>query len=144
MAVYTLPTPKPFRPPSADPLELSGEDIMLTNKLEILSGDWRTVSGADAAKQSVIREGCANVGAQLRRPEWGMGVVQSLFHGMTKSQTETMITRVRNRMQRNPRIGRFLGAEVFRLSAARGLAVSIKYEPVGVKQPINTILKGTE
>ena len=142
MAKYTLPVVPPFRPALVNQNELSGEDIMLTDKLEISAGDWRTISGADAAEQSVRREASANTGALLRRPAWGMGVTQALFQSATKTVGDNIITRVRNRMQLNPRVGRFISADIIKLTSVSGSAVSIKYEPIGVKQPKTTVIKG--
>lgn len=142
MARYTLPPQPAFRPALVNQSELSGEDVMFTDGLQILSGDWRTVTGEHAAEQSVRREASSNVGALMRRPSWGMGVTQALFQNATKTIRDNIIARVRNRMQLNPRVGRFIGAELIKLSAVSGLAVSIQYEPVGVRQPQTTIIKG--
>lgn len=142
MATFILPTPHPLRPPAADPLDMAGEDILFISQFEVLAGDWRTVTGPIAAEQSVRREASANVGALLRRPEWGMGVAQSIMRNLTKSLTETLVTRVRRRMLANPRVGRFIKAETIRLPTGQGIALSIEYEPAGVKQSRTIELKG--
>lgn len=144
MARYTLPTPPPFRPAAPDPTEVSGEDVMFQGGLQISNGDWRTIAGDDSAEQSVIREASANVGAHLRRPEWGMGIVQELFQSVTQSRSQTLISRVRTRMVRNPRVGRFIGADIVRLPGVSGSAVSIKYEPVGVRSPKITVIRSAK
>lgn len=143
MPIYTLPEPREFRPPGADQLEVSGEDVMFGSGMEISAGDWRTVRGSDAAEQSVRRESCSTVGGLMRRPEWGMGATSTVFQGITRSMIDALVARVRNRMLANPRVGRFVGAEIVKLSGTRGLSLQINYEPVGVARPASVVLRGS-
>jgi hypothetical protein len=140
MAIYTLPPKRPFRPTPLDRHDLAGEDVMFTNRLEEAAGDFRTVTGRASVEQSVRREASANTGALIRKPEWGMGVTQALFQNSSQSVRDGLITRVRTRMLKNPRVGRFIEAEVIKLSAASGLAIVIRYDPVGVREPIVTVI----
>lgn len=139
MAVYTLPE-QTTSAPSAPVTEISGEDVMFRDGMEIGAGDWRTVRGADAAEQSVRREALSTVGGLMRRPEWGMGVTQTVFRSSTRSLTDALTTRVRKRMLANPRVGRFIDAQVVRVGSR--LSLHISYEPVGVKRSTSVILKG--
>jgi len=141
MPTYTLPPPRPFKPAAPAATEVSGEDILFRDQLEVAAGDWRTINGSDAAEQSVRREASSNVGSLLRRPDWGMGVTQALFKNATKSSRDSIATQVRTRMLKNPRVGRFISAEVIKLDSVSGTGVIIKYEPVGVKRPMETLLK---
>jgi hypothetical protein len=142
VAVFLLPSPPPIRSTPPALTELSGEDVMFTSRLEISAGDWRTVTGSDAAEQSVRREALASPGSLLRRPEWGMGVVNTVFASATRSLIDVMVTRVRRRMLLNPRVGRFVGADVVRLANKHGLGLSINYEPVGARRSVFTVLSG--
>lgn len=142
MPIYSLPPPPPFRPAAPDPNELSGEDIYFSDQLVVVSGDWQAVRGVVSAEQSVRREACANVGSLLRRSSWGMGITQSLFKSVTTTLSSEILTRVKNRMRLNPRVGKFVDARVVRLSGIRGISVAIQYVPVGAQKAIETTLRG--
>lgn len=143
MATFFLPPAPPLRPPQPDPTDLAGEDILFQDRLEVAAGDWRTVTGSAATDQSVRREASSNAGSLLRVPDWGMGITQTVFRGITRSASDALISRVRNRMRVNPRVAKFLGAEVFKLSAREGQAVAIRYQSVGSAAPSNpAVIKG--
>ena len=141
MARYLLPASRPFSPSVPVSTEVSGEDVAFDRGMSISAGDWSVVDGHDAARQSVIREATANIGALLRRPEWGMGISQTILRPLTKNLIDEMVTKIRNRMRANPRVSRFIGASVVK-SDTPGAAVTITYESAGVKQPRIVTLKG--
>lgn len=143
MARYILPDPRPVRLPSADRLEVSGEDVRFVDGLVVSAGDWSTVTGEAAAEQSVRREAVASPGSFLRRPEWGVGATQVVFRGATKSVMDELVTRARRRLLANPRVGRVVSVESQRLTTAQGSSLSISYEPVGVRRPNKVTLKGS-
>lgn len=142
MARYLLPTPPPLRPPSASRLDVSGEDVLFRDRMEISAGDFVTVTGDAAAEQSVRREHAANVGSLMRRPDWGVGVSDTLFRNLTKSMTDVIVTRSRRRMLANPRVGRLISSDVVRLTNDQGVALIVKYEPVGIKRPQTVTIRG--
>jgi phage baseplate assembly protein W len=97
------------RPPQVvDPTDLGGEDISLRGGDLGISGhgDWATLSGAPAARQSVEREACASPGDMPRRPDWGMGLRDSLMRGASRDVRDRQASAVRARLNVNPRIDR--------------------------------------
>lgn len=91
-----------------DPTDLGGEDILLgPNGLEVTpAGDWATVTGVAAAKQSVLRELPASPGSFVRRPQWGGGLQALMFKGATPARRDEAVARAKARLRANPRISR--------------------------------------
>lgn len=103
--VYNVPV-QVFIPPVIDPANLAGEDVSLRGgDLTVTSaGDWGVVTGPLAARQSVEREAIASPGDMPRRPEWGMGLRNSLMRGTTRDERDRQASAVRRRLNANPRI----------------------------------------
>lgn len=142
MPTFLLPDLPEFRASSSESLEVSGEDVMFKTGMEISAGDWRTVRDADAAEQSVRREMCSTVGGLMRRPDWGVGATENVFQSITKTNSDALVARTRKRMLANPRVGRFVSADVVRVTGQRTLSLQINYEPVGNRKPTTIVLKG--
>src|ERR1044071_406316 len=81
-------------------IEIVGEDISLLGgeMSETAHGDIATVTGVQAAKQSVIRETIANPGAFPRRPTWGAGLSGLLFKGATSGTRDRATSKARARI----------------------------------------------
>lgn len=97
-------SPQPHRRPSE--IVLDGEDVLCHGgeMMETKSGDIATVSGVQAARQSVVRELPANPGSLPRRQDWGGGLEGMLMKGATSSVRDRMVSRARARLLANPRI----------------------------------------
>lgn len=132
---FTLP---PLTRPTADPIDDPLDQVQLDEDISLLggdldvtpAGDWATVRGVDAAKQSVIREFVHNPGSLPYRPEWGIGLQGLLFKGQTPSVKDEIVSRGKARLRVNPRILR-----VTTLSADTdddgNLAVSLAADAIG-------------
>lgn len=97
-------TPTPAKRSKEDLLD--GEDVLLHagEMMETKNGDIATVTGAQAARQSVVRELPANPGSLPRRPDWGGGLQGLVFKGATSATRDRMVSRARARLLANPRI----------------------------------------
>lgn len=97
-----------FVPQVVDPTDLAGEDISLRggDLSETSSGDWAVLSGPPATRQSVEREAGASPGDMPRRPDWGMGLRDSLMRGTGRDLRDKQQAAVRRRLNANPRIDR--------------------------------------
>lgn len=97
-------TPAAHRRPRE--IVLDGEDVLCHGgeMRETKSGDIATVSGTQAARQSVIRELPANPGSLPRRQDWGGGLEGMLMKGSTSATRDRMVSRARARLLVNPRI----------------------------------------
>lgn len=128
----TLPTVA-----AVDPLELGGEDISLVGgSLGVTSsGDWVTVRGIDAAKQSVVREFPANPGSFVHRQEWGVGLSGLLFKGATSSTRDLAVSRGRARLHANLRITKV--REVSATLPQTGIKMTIRAD--AVDGPLNIV-----
>jgi phage baseplate assembly protein W len=96
-----IPPPKVI-----DQTDLNGEDVSLRGgDLTVTTGgDWGTLQGADSARQSVEREAVASPGDMPRRPDWGMGLRDSLMRGAARDVRDRQAAAVRRRLAANPRI----------------------------------------
>lgn len=80
-------------------ISLSGGDFDTTSH-----GDWATVSGRDAANQSVVRETMANPGSLPRRPKWGRGIPALLFKSATRAVRDRAVSQTLAGLKANRRI----------------------------------------
>lgn len=115
---YTLPQPAFVVVTPVDPTVLGGEDIALLASgassstapptrptLDVTpAGKWASVSGAQAGRQSVLREMGANQGEFVRRQNWGFNVKALLFKGATPAVRDQAVSRAKSRLAANPRI----------------------------------------
>lgn len=115
---FTLTVDSRVSGTEADTIELDGEDICLRGgeMFESTGRDILTVTGRDAARQSVVRELPANSGSFPRRPEWGGGLSGMLFKGATPAVRDRMHSRAKSRLFANPRI-----VKVHEVSTAVGI-----------------------
>lgn len=97
-------TPQQVKRPREDIFD--GEDIALRagEMFETKNGDIATVTGVQAARQSVNRELPANPGSFPRRPQWGGGLSGMLMKGATSSVRDRIVSRAKARLLANPRI----------------------------------------
>lgn len=109
---------------------LAGEDIYLSGDFaESAHGDLATVSGVAAARQSILRELPANPGSFPRRPDWGGGLSGQLFKGATVSNRDRIASRVRARLEANPRV--IKANEVSTSVGQSGVSVTIRVDVLG-------------
>lgn len=103
--LYSVP-PQSHRPPVIDPANLNGEDVSLRggDLTVTAAGDWAVLTGTDAARQSVEREAVASPGDMPRRPQWGMGLRDSLLRPSSRELRDRQASSVRRRLLVNPRI----------------------------------------
>lgn len=103
--IFTVP-PQSHRPPVVDPTDLNGEDVSLRGgDLTVTAhGDWAVLTGAEAARQSVEREAVASPGDMPRRPQWGVGLRDSLLRPSSRELRDRQASSVRRRLLANPRI----------------------------------------
>jgi hypothetical protein len=162
MAVFSLPTPPPLRPPVIDTTDLNGEDVAFglsgsTGYTVGPNGDWVSVTGPAAALQSVVRELPNRQGSLARRPSWGGGMVDQVFRNMTQDTLNAIVARVTACMKANPRVGKIVSVVGFnsypstqsQASSAIGgttvpagtTAIRVEFIPAGAQAPVVTVLK---
>lgn len=141
MPTFYLPPQPPIRPRQADPNDVAGADIAFTTGMVIEAGDWKLVTGDDAAKQSVIRETVANVGGLANRPDWGIGASDAVFRNMTQTTIDALAAKARDRLSKNPRIAKVIAVTSQRMQAAQGTALFISFVPVGKTAATSVTLK---
>ncbi len=129
--LFTLPQDTLPTVAAVDPLDLGGEDIALTNGTLGVTphGDWTTVRGVDAARQSVIRELPANPNSFTHRSEWGGGLSGLMFKGATSSTRDQAISRATARLKANPRIIRI--QEISAKLPETGIQLIVRADAVG-------------
>lgn len=143
--VFTAPQVAFDPAPPIDPHDLAGEDIALATSFDATpAGDWRTVAGVAAARQSVLREAAANPGAFVRRPDWGFGYPAALLRGATRTLRDDLLARTRRRLAANPRITRVVALDVTPLTTTEGLALDAQLEAGGRDARVQTILRPGE
>jgi len=105
---YSVPPQTTIRPAIIDQTDPNGEDVSLRGgDLAITAGgDWGALTGGLAARQSVEREAVASTGDLPRRPQWGMGLRDSLMRGAAPELRDRQAAAVRRRLNVNPRIDR--------------------------------------
>lgn len=149
MPVYRLPASPPLRPPVAATTELAGEDVAFTDQLTVgAHGDWMTVTGADASKQSVRREHLARPGSLARRPEWGIGAGDAVFQNMNRKALDELASKSTKRMRANPRVAKVVDIKAFKLDGKDGvadvdggIALRVEYIPVGAQKPDVVVIR---
>ncbi len=116
---------------AVDPRDLGGEDISLADGTLGVTphGDWTSLTGVDAARQSVVRELPASPGSFAQRPEWGGGLSGLLFKGATSSVRDQAVSKARARLKANPRIRRVL--EVSATLPQTGVKMTVRADSVG-------------
>lgn len=130
------------RAPSADDLEIAGEDISLERGdfSETANGDIATVRGASCARQSVVREALANPGSFPRRQDWGGGLSAMLFKNNTTNSRDRAASRVKARVQVNPRIVKI--HEIYVESIDNdGIRLHVRADSVGGPVQSSTVIK---
>lgn len=142
-----MPTPWFFvkatlRPRDPDDRDLAGEDVALGADGVPLapSGSWATVTRADAARQSVLREAAANPRSLVRRPEWGMGMPAKLFHGVTKSFRDDLIATITRRLAANQRVSSVQQVAVSDLDGVPGVGVDLRFTAGGRPVDLYTVI----
>lgn len=141
MPTFYLPPQPPIRPRQADLNDVAGADVAFTTGMVIEAGDWKMVTGEDAAKQSVIRETIANVGGLANRPDWGVGASDAVFRNMTQSTIDALASKARDRMSKNPRVARVINVSSQRMQAAQGTALLLQFVPAGKTAATSVTLK---
>ncbi len=138
---YTIPQPDVVTVAAVDPMDLGGEDIALINGELVVTpaGDWATVRGIDAARQSVLRELPASPGVFIRRPQWGGGLAGRLFKGATSAVKDESISTVKTRLRANPRITNV--REVSGSIPETGLKITIRVDALGGPLNIDQVIK---
>lgn len=129
--LYLVPQATVATVAAVDPADLGGEDISLAGGTLGVTphGDWITVRGADATRQSIVREFPATPNSFVHRSEWGVGLNALLFKSTTSSTRDQAITNAKRRLAANPRVKKT--REVSATMPSRGLAMTIRVDAVG-------------
>lgn len=143
MPTFYLPPQRPIQPRQADPNDVAGADVSFGSGLTVEAGDYKLVTADAAAIQSVRRETAANVGALASRPEWGVGASDTVFRGITRSTSDALLSRARDRTRRNPRVGRVIDVTLTRLSGVDGQALTIEFVPAGATRAVPVLIGPT-
>jgi hypothetical protein len=127
---YLIPQPALVIVAPIDPTSLGGEDIsILDGDFDVTpNGDWATVRGKDAGRQSILRESVANPGEFVRRPDWGVGLSGTQFKGATAQVRDEAVSRQKTRLAANPRVRRTIS--VTGQLASTGLRMTVVADTV--------------
>jgi hypothetical protein len=140
MPTFYLPPKPPLRPRQPDPNDVAGADVAFGSGMTIEAGDWKLVTKDAAAIQSVRRETVAGVGALSSRPEWGAGATDAVFRGITRSASDALLSRTRDRARKNPRVGKIIDVRLQRMTGIDGSALIVEFVPVGTTKAVPTVI----
>jgi phage baseplate assembly protein W len=132
---WTLPealTPSP--PVLSGALAMFGRDIRFREDFTVTAAkDWATVDGLDAVKQSILNEAMTAPDEFALRPEYGMGLADAVKRPSSRSVTDALTNRVRDRLAKNPRVTKVKQVAIESVAHAGGAAlrVTIRVEAAG-------------
>lgn len=112
-------------------------DVTLGNKanLEVTAnGDWATVEGREALRQSLIRRIITNPGEWATLPEFGVGARLYVKKRDTPAMRQELEERIRGQLLRDRRVASVDQVTVERLPEAAGLKIFIQVTPTGETQ----------
>lgn len=112
---------------AAPDVDLGQADYVIT-----ADGDWASVSGPEALRQSLQRRLITNPGEWQTKPEYGCGARQYVKAKNTSSVRAELESRIRSNFARDPRVHSVDIVSIFPLDdGAPGLKVSITVTPRG-------------
>lgn len=76
------------------------------------AGDWMTVEGIEALRQSVLRRLQTPVNGWATRPGYGCGVEEFIEEEMTSSRRAELINRIKSSLTRDPRIDEVAAVQI--------------------------------
>lgn len=131
---WTMP-PEPPTPIGPLPSPLGGADVLFVAGDLVVSaaGDWATVEGLDAIRQSVLGEAQTDTGELVFREDYGMGIVQAIKAALSQSRIDERRQRLLERLEANERIERVREATLERveIDGRVGLQVVIRADGRG-------------
>lgn len=126
---------------------LFGRDIWFdvsashVNTIVTAAGDWATVEGYEALRQSLIRRLITNPGEWRTLPEFGVGARQYVKQRDTRSTRDELAERIRAQFMRDDRVEAVAQIVMESLGNGEpGLRVAIRVVPRGRLRPEDTIL----
>jgi phage baseplate assembly protein W len=126
---WTMP-PEPGPPVGPPPSPLGGVDILFAagNLVVSPSGDWATVEGLDAIRQSVLGEAQTGEGELVFRDEYGMGLAQVVKRALSQATLDERQQRLLERLAANDRVVTVREAKLERVTidGRVGLRVTIR------------------
>lgn len=120
--------------------KLFGRDIWFDVSAEIANyivtpaGDWLTVEGAEALRQSLLRRIITNPGEWAARPNFGVGARQFVRARNTRATRDELAERVRAQFLSDPRVESVQEITVKQF-ADGGLFLSAPVRPLGRLRP---------
>lgn len=142
---FTMPAAPPVSaPPLADAKRLAGRDVRFDSSAGYTvgaNGDYTTVDGDAATRQSVLLEAMTSPGELASVPDYGFGLAAAVRKAATKSVRDEVANRARERLRRNKRVEQVLDVatvaddtgllrlEVSVTSAGKALSTSVVQEP---------------
>lgn len=112
---------------AAPDAELGQADYVVT-----ASGDWATVSGPEALRQSLQRRLVTNPGEWMTKPEYGCGARQYVKSKNTPAVRAELEGRIRAQFMRDPRVERVDLVTITPLAdGAPGLKIEVHVIPRG-------------
>lgn len=90
------------------------------------TGDWLTVEGVEALRQSVLRRLGTPVNGWATRPGYGVGIDEFIEEEMTQTRFAEMVNRIRSSLVQDPRIDEVSAVQIGEDGEVFVLRVSIK------------------
>ena len=132
MSSYSWTLPAAEAAPATEALDarrkLFGKDLDWSRGALSVSGagDWVTVEGVEALRQSVNRRLGTPVNGWATRPGYGVGVDEFIEEEMTTSRFAELVNRIRSSLVQDPRIDEVAAVQVGEDGEVFVLRVSIK------------------
>lgn len=149
--IWTLPDfPLPSAPLLSAAEALFGRDIRFDGDLSVTAGgDWATVEGIAAVRQSILNEAMTSPGEHSFRPEYGMGLADAVKRPASKSTIDELKNRIRERCAANPRVTAVKELEVERTTVTTqggrtvpAIRVTLRVESAGRDVRLDPIIIG--
>lgn len=140
MPNWTLPAfAEPSPPVLSAAQKLLGRDIKFKDDFEVsAAGDYVTVEGVDAVKQSILNEARTSPGEIATVREYGMGLSALVYRSASRANRDEAANRVRERLAANARVQRVDEVSVDR-DTDRGATVVTARVIAGGREVLNTV-----
>lgn len=122
------------KPTPFDDRSQLGKDLLWDVGLVLAgSGDWASVEGVRALRQSWLHRLVTSPGEWPVRPDYGVGAMDFVYETLTPSREAELRARISQQAQQDPRVDRAVVTEVSRDDETGELIVRVELDVRGVR-----------
>lgn len=121
------------KPPFDDRSQL-GKDLLWVSGLVLGGGgDWVTIDGVRALRQSFLHRLVTSPGEWPVRPDYGVGAMDFVYEALTDSREAELRARISQQATQDPRVDRAVVTELTRNDETGELIIRVEMEVRGAR-----------